>query len=209
MRSVTVKYAGECQKCDATIPVGAVAVYERHVGIFCPACAPSDPEEIREYRQDAADRKAERYEEWAGKREEKAMAVLNHNRTFTNDHAFNTQPGHIPERARVNDRADKAYEHTNTARRFRGKAKSLRTVKVAGDAERKRETKRELTRAWIEKGMQIISPFLNECTVTRVNKKTATIQTSSGFRCTEDLSWLTPANPDAIDWDAVKVRVSA
>lgn len=61
--------------------------------------------------------KADRLRGWAGKRETDATAVLQRNRTYTDDIAFNTQPGHIPLRARViaqNDRAcgslDKAQE---------------------------------------------------------------------------------------------------
>ena len=53
MRAIIVKYDGECRKCGATLPVGVDAIYERHIGVFCPGCAPTDPEEIRAYRQEA------------------------------------------------------------------------------------------------------------------------------------------------------------
>jgi len=44
VRTLTTRYAGSCRACGAEIPVGAHAVYERRAGIFCPGCAPTDPE---------------------------------------------------------------------------------------------------------------------------------------------------------------------
>ena len=68
MREILVKYSGDCAKCGETLEVGAKAVYERRVGIFCSGCAPTDPEEIRAVRQEGADRKADRLQGWADKR---------------------------------------------------------------------------------------------------------------------------------------------
>ena len=75
MRQITVKYTGECRKCGNTLIVGSQAMYEKTTGIFCVGCEPTDTEDIRGYRQERADRKADRYDEWAGKRETKATAA--------------------------------------------------------------------------------------------------------------------------------------
>src|SRR3990167_2806462 len=155
MRQITVKYSGDCQKCGNTLPVGESAIYERRVGIFCVGCAPTDPEEIRAVRQVGADRKADRLEEWAEKREEKASTVLNSHSEIRHDWAFITQPGHIPFRARMIAADDRAHESLNVARGFRARAEGLRHVRVEGDAERKREIEREYTRQWIQLGMQV------------------------------------------------------
>lgn len=67
--------------------------------------------------------RAERLRGWAEKREKAAEATFKSHEIFRGDHAFNTQPGHIPERARVNreavekgspmyyDRADQTVRH--------------------------------------------------------------------------------------------------
>jgi hypothetical protein len=67
MRTITLKYGGDCRKCGAELRPGQVAGYEKHVGIFCPGCMPQDREEIRSFRQEAADRYAERLEARAGR----------------------------------------------------------------------------------------------------------------------------------------------
>jgi len=41
VRRIIVKYTGECRKCGETLSVGAEAVYEKRVGVFCPSCAPT------------------------------------------------------------------------------------------------------------------------------------------------------------------------
>lgn len=61
------------------------------------------------------ERRAERLREWAEKRQERAAAVLASHEVYRGDVAFNTQPGHIPERARVIAQADRAYESLRKA----------------------------------------------------------------------------------------------
>ena len=191
MREITVRYSGECCKCDVTIPEGAKAVYERRVGIFCPECAPTDPEEIRTYRQEAADRKADRYDEWAEKREAKATAQLSSHPEIRHDWAFITQPGRIPFRDRMNQSDAKAFESLKIADGMRTKAQSLRTVRVAGDAERKREARREKIRPLLSKGLRVDSPLWGTGTITRINKKTVTmIRESTGNSVNEGIEWL-------------------
>lgn len=193
MNQITLRYAGTCRKCGTTLPAGALAVYESRVGIFCPADAPSDPEEIRAYRQESADRKAEKYEEWAKKRRAKAEAALKRNEVHTGDIAFNTQPGHIPERARIIKQNDKAIESLETAKRFEDKAKALRRVRVAGDTERARQAKRDAIRPLLRVGMAVYTDLYGVGLVKRINKKTATIDKTGRFgesTVAVDLSWI-------------------
>jgi Domain of unknown function (DUF3560) len=59
--------------------------------------------------------RVERLREWAAKREQGAGAVLASHDVFRGDIAFNTQPGHIPFRARVSAQDDRAYESLRKA----------------------------------------------------------------------------------------------
>lgn len=195
MRTITTKYANDCRKCGKPLSVGSEAVYERHIGIFCPPCGPTDPEEIRFWRTETAERRAGQYEEWAQKRRAKAAALEARNEPYRGDIAFNTQPGHIPERARAIARSEKAWEHSSTARRFEEKASSLRRVRVAGDAERARQAKREEVRAWLGIGMTIETGIYGRGIVKKINRKTATISqtgTSGAYIVAVDLSFLSP-----------------
>jgi phage shock protein A len=70
-------------------------------------------------------RKAERLNEWADKREDKAEATLKADEVYRQDHAFNTQPGHIPIRAKVIAREDRAYESLTKASSMRSRAASI------------------------------------------------------------------------------------
>ncbi len=193
MKTITLKYAGECRACGTTLPAGAAATYERRVGVFCPTCAPTDPEVIRNYRQEGADRKADRYDGWAAKRQERATATLNYNRKhYTSDIAFNTQPGHIPLRARVIRQDDRARKSLRTAEHMQQKADSLRTVRVAGDAELARQAKREATLGWLEVGMKVDTVIYGLGEVLKINRKTAKVRTgvSGTWETNVDLSFL-------------------
>ncbi|KKK99722.1 hypothetical protein LCGC14_2629910 [marine sediment metagenome] len=175
MRELVSKYVGSCRKCDADIAIGTRIVYEKRIGIFCLACAPTDTEEIRAYRQEGADRKAAKYEEWAAKRREKATKVFDADQHYTGDLAFNTQPGHIPARARLIRRHEREYESLQKATQMEEKASSLRHVRVKGDAEKERQALREKVLSWLKIGMAIDTISLGYGTVLKINKKTATI----------------------------------
>ena len=195
MRTITLKYEGDCEKCSVRLMPGESAVYEKRVGIFCPTCAPTDPEEIRTYRQEGADRKADKYEDWAAKRERRANITLNNHKEIRSDIAFNTQPGHIPFRARLIAADDRAFQSLNVAEGFRTKAASLRHVRVAGDAEQKRQAKRDAVKAVLRVGMRVDTVIYGEGIVEKINKKTATIGstgTSRTYKTTVDLSFLRP-----------------
>ena len=62
-------------------------------------------------RRERLEAKVERRREWATGRTDKAAALTQYTDRFRGDWAFNTQPGHIPERARVIRIEDKAHEH--------------------------------------------------------------------------------------------------
>ena len=189
MREIVSKYNGECRKCGTTIPAGSACVYERRVGVFCPGCAPTDPEEIRSYRQEAADRKADRLEEWAEKRREKAAAIHAQNEPYRSDVAFNTQPGHIPLRARVLRRTEKAWEHEATVQRFEAKADSLRHVQVAGDAAKRHDEDREFNRSRIAVG-DAVDCIFGAVRILKINRKTCKVQLDNGGTVNVDIGHL-------------------
>jgi hypothetical protein len=66
-------------------------------------------------RRERLENKLAKREEWAAKRRSAAGAVFQAHEKYRGDHAFNTQPGHIPERARVIRREEKAFESLQVA----------------------------------------------------------------------------------------------
>lgn len=71
------------------------------------------------------ERRAENYRAWAAKREQTAAAVFKADEHYTSDHAFNTQPGHIPERARLIKRHDRQHESLTKAASMRSRADGI------------------------------------------------------------------------------------
>ena len=69
--------------------------------------------------------KVERREEWAEGRRAKAAVVFREAEHFHGDYAFNTQPGHIPERARLIRREEHAFEDMKMADHHDSKADGL------------------------------------------------------------------------------------
>lgn len=76
-------------------------------------------------RRERLERKLEKREEWAAGRDRKAAELQKLNEPYRGDIAFNTQPGHIPERARAIRRSEKAAEHYGMARHHEEKAAGL------------------------------------------------------------------------------------
>lgn len=195
MKQITVKYQGDCRKCGATLVVGNKAIYERRVGIFCPECEPKDSEEIRSYRQEAADHKADKYEDWAAKRREKASAQLNSYPEIRHDIAFCTQPGRIPFRDRMNKADGRAFESLQVADRMEAKAESLRHVRVKGDAEKRWQGLRDLNTNRFKVGDEVNTGIYGKGTILKINKKTAKVGntgTSGTFTVNVDLAFLSP-----------------
>ena len=67
-------------------------------------------------RRERLERKLEQRREWKEKREEKADSCFKVGEPYRGDIAFNTQPGHIPERARVIAAEERGVEHLNMAK---------------------------------------------------------------------------------------------
>ena len=78
-------------------------------------------------RRERLEMKLEKREEWAAGRKIKAASLLARNEPYTSDWAFITQPGHIPERARVIARENKAFEHLDMAKHHAQAAEGLKT----------------------------------------------------------------------------------
>lgn len=70
--------------------------------------------------------RAARLEGWADKRQASAAATFKRTEVYRGDHAFNTQPGHIPERARVIRAEERAFQDMQTARRLDTRAAGIR-----------------------------------------------------------------------------------
>lgn len=72
-------------------------------------------------RRERLEARAERRREWAASREAKTAVVAREAEHYRGDYAFNTQPGHIPARARLIARQERAFgdmqmaEHHRTA----------------------------------------------------------------------------------------------
>jgi uncharacterized Zn finger protein (UPF0148 family) len=193
MRELITRYDGECKKCGAALAVGVTVMYEKSMGVFCPGCEPKDVEEIREYRTMKAEIKAARYEGWAEKREEKATAALNSYPSLRHDWAFITQPGHIPARARMNAADDRAHESLQVARGMRERASGiLNNVRVAGDAERNRQAKREALDRLIGKGSRVRDLCFGDGEVIGVYSKSYRIRFDRGYTYSLDKSYIRP-----------------
>lgn len=124
-RRMTARYAGTCADCGAPIEVGALIDYRRPDAVHAPGCTlPATPTTTHRERLEA---KAERRESWAQSRAEQAERLHARNEPYRGDIAFNTQPGHIPERARVIARTEKAWEHSAKAREHESKAAGIET----------------------------------------------------------------------------------
>lgn len=76
-------------------------------------------------RRERLEAKLAKREEWAKCREEKAQACFDRQKPYIGDHAFNTQPGHIPERARVIRAMERGFEHQDMAKYHQEKAGGL------------------------------------------------------------------------------------
>lgn len=192
MKEITIKYQGECKRCGNVLDVGNPAMYEKSMGVFCKGHEPKDVEEIRSFRLDKAELKADKYEEWAEKREVRANAALNSYPEIRHDWAFITQPGHIPERARMIKADERAFKSLNVAKGFRHKADSLRHVRVAGDSERKREAQREKMDLIVCKGSRVQDVVFGLGEVIGVYSKSYRIKFDRGFTYARDKTYVHP-----------------
>lgn len=181
MRQLISKYKSDCRKCGKEIEIGQAIMYEKFTGVFCPGCEPTNPEEIRAYRQERADRKAERLRGWADKRKVDANRVLDYNHEhYTGDVAFMTQPGHIPGRERIFNQNHRACESLNIARKMESKADNISKVRVRGDAETEHQRKRDFMTANCKTGDTILWIGNVPLEIVKINKKTFTLKGGFG-----------------------------
>lgn len=102
----------------------------------------------------------------------------------TGNTAFNTQPGKIPGRARMNAAAERAFRLTKQAEQQRSRAANLKRMATTnkGDTAKARAAKAEQVKTsygGIKKGQAIQSEH-GEATVIKANAKTVTYQTKDG-----------------------------
>lgn len=76
-------------------------------------------------RRERAIARLARRREWAAGRQQKATACFAQGDPYRGDVAFNTQPGHIPERARVIRAQERGFEHSQMADHHAGKAAGI------------------------------------------------------------------------------------
>lgn len=79
-------------------------------------------------RRERLERKLELRQDWAAKRTAKANVVFEKAEHYRGDHAFNTQPGHIPERARLIKAEDRAFADMDMAKHHESCAKGIETA---------------------------------------------------------------------------------
>lgn len=76
-------------------------------------------------RRERAIARLERRREWAAGRRDKANALWDRGHRHSGDIAFNTQPGHIPERAREIRATERSFEHYSMAEHHESKAAGI------------------------------------------------------------------------------------
>lgn len=131
--------------------------------------------------------RADRRMAWAVAAEAKAAALTS---TRNTDHAFMTQPGHIPARAAQIARDDRAFQLAEKAAAHRAKAENLAKLaqRNKGHAETARQAVRD-ARSY-EAGDAVVSVHYGAATVVKVNAKSVRIRTASGFVTTQDKSFV-------------------
>jgi hypothetical protein len=191
MRQITIRYEGDCRRCGKALEIGQQAFYEKSTGCFCVGCEPKDTEEIRHYRKLKAQKKAERLINKADRLEREAEQKMSVFNSFRGDTAFMTQPGHIPGRDRIIKRYDKGHELLAEARQARDRAENVQKVRVAGDAERKRDRIRQAMDQRVQKGSRVYDFCFGDGTIVSVHKKSYRIKFDrSGSTWARDKSYV-------------------
>ena len=123
----------------------------------------------------------------ADKNDAKAKRLRDANDT-TGNTAFNTQPGKIPGRARMNAASERSFRMNEKAQQQRSRADNLNQMATTnkGDAAKGRAARAEQVKTsygGIKKGQTIQSEH-GEATVIKANAKTVTYQTKDGSKFT-------------------------
>lgn len=129
------------------------------------------------------------------------MAEFDRNRQ---DIAWLTQPANPNstfgrQRRRVYERYDKGLQMLAEARELRDRADRLERhgIPEKGDAERRRQRRREAADRVITVGSRVSHPMGGHGTVIRVNRKTYRVEFDRGFTWTEDKSFFSLLNDEA------------
>ena len=193
-RMIESRYGGECARCGAVISLGDTIWYAKRGGVHCLECGEHTDDEIRERRTARADARADQLRNKAARLTNEATAVLDKYAYLRDDHAFMTQPGHVPFRAKVNDAEDRAYGKLTEARNLEATARHIECNKplVKGDTERKYAEQDAAAVTRLAVGMKVHCHFYGDVTVRRINAKSVTVETVSGFRDRMPARWLKP-----------------
>jgi len=179
-RIITNKYLGNCKICAKEIEIGSHVQYVKWAGIFCIEHELTT-EDIRKFRQESADKKAERLNNKASRLERMANEKQAGFDKYRGDIAFLTQPGHIPFRRKLIDRYDKGIELRNEAEKAKERAESIsNSIRVKGDAERKHQAKRDFMTTNVKIGDKVNWMHTKELEVLKINKKTFTLKGDFG-----------------------------
>lgn len=149
-------------------------------------------ETIRIYRQDKANRKAERVRSWGESKLRQAQELEDSIPEYAHDWAFITQPGHIPARERINRKKDAIFQLRKEGQAQIERAERIEKYggRVKGDAERARQTMRVEQDKTIGKGSRVHDFCFGDGEVVRVNKKTYSIKFDSGGTYPRDKTYI-------------------
>lgn len=156
-------------------------------------------EDIRAMRQARATSRAQRLRAIASGWDKKADQERAKHENFTSDYSFITQPllvGHHSYhrmkklRDRIGKQMDREMEYSIKAKSYRDRADRLENhVVVKGDAERRRQAKREQLDSLVTIGTRVFDAIFGEAEVVRINKKSYTLKFVSGWTCSRDKSY--------------------
>ena len=141
-------------------------------------------DEIREERQERADRKAVQLRRWAGSHRRKSEEYARRSDSISGMIPMgqpvlvghHSERGHRRDLSRMHSYESKRFEHSDIADKYDRRADALeRGVAVKGDAERKRQKMREELDRVITVGTAVTNCWHGVGEVKRVNKKTYTI----------------------------------
>jgi len=148
-------------------------------------------EEQRKIKKEKAERKARRLETRARRLLKKAQEIEDSwPKDVIHDIAFNTQPGHIPLRARIIRQQEKVFALREEAKKLFKKAENVRIYgsRIKGDAEREREEKREKLDKEVQVGSRIFCPLYGWGKILKIFKKSYRVEFDRGFVLTVDKS---------------------
>jgi hypothetical protein len=158
-------------------------------------------ERLRAIRQDKIDRRASRLEAKANRLGNESARHSAHADPYRGDISYWTQPNinssggrsFTRQRERVLNHIEKAGGLAIEAANTKREAEWLRssTARIAGDAEARRQAVRDYNDGWVTVGIQVETHlYQTHATVTRINKKTYSIELPSGFKTTIDKSFV-------------------